>query len=261
MPWLVLLSWFAVTAVLALALQVLDAVVTTVESRTIRDEDDAEAVARRRLGELTWTIAVTAAAAVVIAAGVDFAGRLVDEPRTLGWGIVSLLLVALIAFGLGMIGVLAVVRRDRPTYARIRRDLRDRPQLRLDDEELAAVTARLEAADRRRARRARAGMRLRILGATMLITCASVLITAGAVTGQPTVAVLAALAVVADVAALTVAIVAVRRRSTALEAVLDAQRAEVSAMIERARIPVRAPVPGLRDRVHRALAILREQQR
>lgn len=261
MPWLVLLSWFTVTAVLAVLLQVLDAVVTTVESRTIRDEDDAEVVARRRLGELTWTIAVTAAAAVVIAAGVDFAGRLVDEPRTLGWGIASLLLVALVAFGLGMVGVLAVVRRDRPTYARIRRELRDRPRLRLDDAEIAEVTARLEAADRRRSRRAPAGMRLRILGAVVLVICAAVLVAAGSATGRPVILVLGVLAVVVDLAALLVSVRAVRRRAVALETMLDAQRAEVTALIERARIPGRAPVPGLRDRVHRALAILREQQR
>jgi len=39
-----------------------------------------------------------------------------------------------------------------------------------------------------------------------------------------------------------------------------AQRAEVVALLERARIPQRKNVPGLRDRVSRALAILREQQ-
>jgi hypothetical protein len=43
--------------------------------------------------------------------------------------------------------------------------------------------------------------------------------------------------------------------------VLEAQRVEVVAMLERARIPQRGSVPGLRDRVTRALAILREKQR
>ena len=46
----------------------------------------------------------------------------------------------------------------------------------------------------------------------------------------------------------------------AVEAVLDGQRAEVQALIERARIPRPGRVPGLRDRVSRALAILREKQ-
>jgi hypothetical protein len=52
---------------------------------------------------------------------------------------------------------------------------------------------------------------------------------------------------------------AIHRRR--LEAVLDSQRDEVVAMLERARIPQRGKVPGLRDRVTRALAILREKQR
>ena len=49
-------------------------------------------------------------------------------------------------------------------------------------------------------------------------------------------------------------------RQAALHVVLEAQRAEVVALLERARIPQRRRVPGLRDRVSRALAILREQQ-
>jgi hypothetical protein len=50
-------------------------------------------------------------------------------------------------------------------------------------------------------------------------------------------------------------------RITALDEVLDVQRAEVVALLERARIPQRGSVPGLRDRVSRALKILREQQK
>jgi hypothetical protein len=47
----------------------------------------------------------------------------------------------------------------------------------------------------------------------------------------------------------------------ALDAVLDTQRAEVAVLLERARIPARGKVPGLGNRVARALAILREQQK
>jgi hypothetical protein len=64
-----------------------------------------------------------------------------------------------------------------------------------------------------------------------------------------------------SVAAFVVAVRAGAVRLTALDEVLDTQRAEVVALLERARIPQRGSVPGLRDRVTRALNILREQQK
>jgi hypothetical protein len=59
-------------------------------------------------------------------------------------------------------------------------------------------------------------------------------------------------------------VVTIRARAiahAAYQSVLEAQRAEVSALLERARIPARGRVPGLGNRVARALAILREQQK
>jgi len=52
-----------------------------------------------------------------------------------------------------------------------------------------------------------------------------------------------------------------RIRARSRDAARDRQRAEVVTLLERARIPQRQSVPGLRDRVSRALAILREQQK
>jgi hypothetical protein len=67
--------------------------------------------------------------------------------------------------------------------------------------------------------------------------------------------------VVVHVVAFVVALRAGAVHRARLDAVLEAQRDEVVAMLERARIPQRGSVPGLRDRVARALAILREKQR
>jgi hypothetical protein len=64
-----------------------------------------------------------------------------------------------------------------------------------------------------------------------------------------------------SVAAFVVAVRSSVVRGAAVEEVLAAQRAEVVALLEHARIPHRKGVPGLRDRVSRALAILREQQK
>jgi len=240
-----------VAALAALALQVSDAVGALVDAGTVRDSDEPDALTRRRGRELFWTLALTATLAVLVAYGVDRAARLAGLAAV---GV--LLLTALAAFAVGCVGVLAVLRRERPTYARLRRDLRDRSTFSVDADELRDFESRLERADRVRARRPRAALVLRLLGIALVATAAALVpseepaLLVPAVTG-------AALHVVAVVVALRAG--AVRRAR--LEAVLEAQRTEVVAMLERARIPARGSVPGLRERVARALAILREKQR
>lgn len=235
----------------AVVLQVGDAVGALVDAATVRDTDEPDALTRRRGRELFWTIALTAVLAVLVAYGVDRAARLAWGP-----GAAVLLLTALAAFAVGCVGVLAVLRRERPTYARLRRDLRDRSTLAVEPAELVEFDARLERADRVRARRPVAALVLRILGVA-LVALAAVLL----VVEAPGLLVVAIVATVVHLVAFGVALRAAAIRRERLEAVLDAQRADVVALLERARIPQRAPVPGLRDRVTRALAILREKQR
>jgi hypothetical protein len=235
----------------ALVLQVSDAVGALIDASSVRDSDEPDALTRRRGRELFWALALTATLAVLVAYGVDRASRLAWGPGT---GV--LLVTALAAFVVGCIGVLAVLRRERPTYARLRRDLRDRSTFTVDAEELNDFEARLERADRVRNRRPTAALALRILG-VMLIAVAAVLVVAEVPNLLPAAVGGAALHLVAFVIALRAA--AVHRGR--LEAVLEAQRDEVVAMLERARIPQRGNVPGLRDRVTRALTILREKQR
>jgi hypothetical protein len=235
----------------ALVLQVSDAVGALIDASSVRDTDEPDALTRRRGRELFWALALTATLAVLVAYGVDRASRLAWGPGT---GV--LLVTALAAFVVGCIGVLAVLRRERPTYARLRRDLRDRSTFTVDAEELNDFEARLERADRVRNRRPTAALALRILG-VMLIAVAAVLVVAEVPNLLPAAVGGAALHLVAFVIALRAA--AVHRGR--LEAVLEEQRDEVVAMLERARIPQRGNVPGLRDRVTRALTILREKQR
>jgi hypothetical protein len=235
----------------ALVLQVSDAVGALIDASSVRDSDEPDALTRRRGRELFWALALTATLAVLVAYGVDRASRLAWGPGT---GV--LLVTALAAFVVGCIGVLAVLRRERPTYARLRRDLRDRSTFTVDAEELNDFEARLERADRVRNRRPTAALALRILG-VMLIAVAAVFVVAEQPNLLPAAVGGAALHLVAFVIALRAA--AVHRGR--LEAVLEEQRDEVVAMLERARIPQRGNVPGLRDRVTRALTILREKQR
>ncbi|MEQ1736419.1 MAG: hypothetical protein ABL886_08450 [Rhodoglobus sp.] len=67
-----------------LALQMFDAVLSVIDARSVRDEDDPEKLTRTRIRDLVWTLAVTAALAVLIAFAVASAARLVwDEERPL----------------------------------------------------------------------------------------------------------------------------------------------------------------------------------
>jgi len=245
-----------VAALAALVLQISDAIGALVDAATVRDSavnerDEPDALTRRRGRELFWTLALTATLAVLVAYGVDRAARLAWGP---GAGV--LLITAVAAFAIGCVGVLAVLRRERPTYARLRRDLRDRSTFTVDAGELRDFEARLERADRVRARRPKAALVLRLLGVVLLVAAAVVV-----ALDAPALLVPAAIGVALHVAAFVVALRAGAVHRVRLEAVLEEQRDEVVAMLERARIPQRGSVPGLRERVSRALAILREKQR
>ena len=240
-----------VAGLAVVVLQLSDAVAAVLDAATVRDSDEPDAVTRSRVRELLSTLALTATLAVLVAYGVDRAARLA------GAAAVGVLLVtALAAFAVGGVGVFAVLRRERPSYARLRRDLRDRSTFTVDAGELRDFEVRLERADRVRARRPRAALVLRLLG-VLVVAAAAVLV----VTETPGLLPAAVTGVVVELLAVVVALRAGAVHRTRLDAVLEAQRDEVVAMLERARIPQRGRVPGLRDRVTRALAILREKQR
>lgn len=250
--------FFAATA--ALGLQLGNAITALVDAASVQDSDEPDSLTRRRLRELAWSFAVLAAVAVFIAFGVDWAARLTWELGEPIQGVVVLFVTASAAFIVGAIGVVAVLRRERPTYARLRRDLRDRSTFSVTGDELAEFEDRLDRADLIRARRPRASLVLRVLGLVLVTGIGSFFALAFFVIDSP-IAWAFIGAIVLEVAAFVVAVRAGAVYRRRLEAVLEAQRGEVVAMLERARIPQRGNVPGLRDRVTRALAILREKQR
>ena len=239
-----------VAGLAAVVLQVSAAAGAHIDASTVRDSDDPDALTRRRGRQLFWALALTATLAVLIAYGVDRAARLAAGP-----GVGVLLLTAAAAFLVGCVGVLAVLRRERPTYARLRRDLRDRSTFTVDADELRDFEVRLERADRVRSRRPTAVLALRLLG-VVLIAVATALVASEDSALLP----IAFVGVVVHLVAVVVALRASATYRRRLEAVLESQRDEVVSMLERARIPQRGNVPGLRDRVSRALAILREKQ-
>lgn len=247
---------FAALAILSLLIA--DAVTGTIEARRMLDDDDPAQAAGTRARELTWTVAVTALIAVLVAFGVDVVVRRLADLEHLLAGVGLLALVALATFGIGLVAAIAAVRRERPAYARIRRDLRDRVPLALQPDELDEFEARLARADRVGERPVRASSVLRLLGALLLLLAA---VGAAVAIGTAPAVLLSVLAALLGLIAVVVGLRAERVRAAARTEANAAQRAEVVALLERARIPARQPVPGLRDRVSRALAILREQQR
>lgn len=247
-----------------LGLMIADAVGGVIEARRARaaesasddERGDADTLTRVRVRELSWTVVVTAALAVIIAFGVDSAARFVwDEERPIV-GAAILLGLTLLSFLIGITAVVAVVRRERPTYARIRRDLRDRSTFTLERAELLEFEERFDRADRARTRRSQAATVLRAVGVLVL---AGLTVLAAFLFATPVAIGFGAGAVV-GIAAFVVSLRSRVVANAALDSVLDTQRAEVAVLLERARIPARGRVPGLGTRVARALAILREQQ-
>lgn len=243
-----------------LGLMIADAVGGVIDARRARSADDdtePDTLTRVRVRELSWTVVVTAALAVIVAFGADSAARLVwnDDRPLVGASI--LLGLTLLSFAIGIAAVVAVVRRERPTYARIRRDLRDRSSFTLERAELLEFEERLDRADRSRTRRSQAATVLRAVGVLVLAGLAVL----AALLFSPAVAIGFGAGAVLGVAAFVVSLRARVIANAALDAVLDTQRAEVAVLLERARIPARGRVPGLGNRVARALAILREQQK
>jgi hypothetical protein len=198
---------------------------------------------------------------VLVAFAVDSAARLVwDEDRPIV-GAIVLLSCGVVVFLIGLVAVVAVVRREVPTYARIRRDLRDRSSFTLDAEELVEFEERFARADRVRERRSQASTLLRAIGVLTVVILSGLVVWNGVTVGDPLLIAGFSAAALLSVTAFVVTVRAGAVRLTALDEVLDQQRAEVVALLERARIPQRGSVPGLRDRVTRALSILREQQK
>lgn len=254
------LAGLVFAALVVVILQTLDAVFGSIDAATVRDTDEPDAVTRTRFRELFWSLAVTATLAVLVAFGVDAAARLTVEDEQVVAGLWVLVASAVGAFLVGMVGVVAILRRERPTYARLRRDLRDRSTFTVSPDELSEFEERLERADRLRSRRPRAAIGLRVGGLVLVLVVAAVLVVISSfATEIPWW--WSVLGVVVEIAAFVIAVRAGAVKRRRVETVLEGQRNEVVAMLERARIPQRGSVPGLRDRVARALAILREKQR
>ena len=78
-----LIASSAFVGFVVLTLLIADAISAWVEARQVRDDEDPDALTRRRIRDLAWLVAIVAALAVIVAFAVDSAARAVwdaDDP-------------------------------------------------------------------------------------------------------------------------------------------------------------------------------------
>lgn len=172
--------------------------------------------------------------------------------------------VAALLFSDAVRGVTVLVRRDRPSYARLRRELRERRGTAFTSDEIDQLAGRLARVDRIERDRPRWALLLRIAALALVLVAAGLgpaLLDALPVADRAPFLVALVAAVLVAAASGVVGVVAAARVARRRREVAAAQRSEVVRLLEDARLPQRQRVPGLGDRVSRALAILREKQR
>ena len=117
---------------------------------------------RRRGTELLWTIPGIAVLGIVLAFGVEVAGRVIFEGGSVwGWTVLAFVILFGALAGLGVVG--GIIRKERPDYSSIRADLLELDGQRLTVERIAEYRALLDEADSRQrviriGRRNRAGV-------------------------------------------------------------------------------------------------------
>jgi hypothetical protein len=125
-----------------------------VESARARDYQSS-----RRRSELLWTIPGVAVLSIVLAFGVEVAGRVIFDGGSIwGWTVLAFVILFGALAGLGI--VLWLIRKERPDYASIRADLLELVGERLTVERIAEFRALLSEADKRQ-RRIRIGRKNR----------------------------------------------------------------------------------------------------
>lgn len=150
---------YALVIVVGLAFfQILDFINSLLDLRTAHDSKIGGRVSRRRFTEYFWSIPVTVTLGLVLALGVDFAGRQFFDEANLVAGLVTMeiaLLVALVG-GLGI--VYAILRSETLSYAVLRANLEEDLERRDVGKRLAGYREQLDQVDEKH-RKIRFGLR------------------------------------------------------------------------------------------------------
>jgi hypothetical protein len=252
-----------------------DVATAFLDSRTARDRDVPGRIARERTNELFWVLPVALLVALVIGIGIDQAGRYFVPGH--GYGLDGFALAALFLLGLAVVvigiatlALAAVAATDPISYSALRRELRDYEGERITPKQLDSFKSRLARIDRRT--RSRMQPKQVLLTTPSILRLATIVLGLGVIAAcwvaqatSPNVATasLAYVAILAPVLSALFAALGIRfalNSDAAWRRVYARQRIDILKLLDDFDRSTRKRVPGLGDRVARALKILGRQQ-
>ena len=257
-----------------------DVATVFLDSRTARDRDVPGRIARERTNELFWIVPVAALVALGVGIGIDQAGRYLSPGHGYNLGNLELatlflLGIAVLVVGVAALALAAVAATDPISYSALRREMREYEDERITPKQFDRFKRRLARVDRRTRSRAQPSAKLlttRLLTTPSILRLAAILVGIAVVV---TVAIAASLhpspqtdwlvwlSIVAPVLSAILAILGIRlglSSDAAWRRVYARQRIDILKLLDGFERSTRKRVPGLGDRVARALKILGRQQ-
>jgi hypothetical protein len=256
-----------------------DVATVFLDSRTARDRDVPGRIARERTNELFWIVPVAALVALGIGIGIDQAGRYVSDAQsspghsynlgTLELGTLFLLGLAVLVVGIAALALGAVAATDPISYSALRREMREYEDERITPRQFDRFKRRLARVDRRTRSRAQPTAFLlttpSILRLATILVGVAVVVTvaiAASLHPSPQTDSLVWLSIVAPVLSAILSVLGIRfgiSSDAAWRRVYARQRIDILKLLDGFERSTRKRVPGLGDRVARALKILGRQ--
>jgi hypothetical protein len=277
--------WTAAAIVAALWLlialfQLGDVATVFLDSRTARDRDIPGRIARERTNELFWVLPVAALVALLIGIGIDQAGRFSslvgttparsNHFDTVAIATLFLLGLAVLVIGIATLALAAVVATDHISYSALRREMREFEDERITPLQLDVFNERLSRIDRRTRSRARPTRFLRstqnilrVVPVLMGIAVLVVVVVAEVSHPHEHSASLVWVSIAAPLLSALFAALGIGfgvSSDVAWRRVYARQRVDILKLLDGFERSTRKRVPGLGDRVARALKILGRQQ-
>jgi hypothetical protein len=127
--------------------QVLDFGSSLLDMRGAHDVKLKGREARRRITEYVWSIPVTVTLGLVLALGVDLAGRFFFEDVNIQGGLIVMAVLVLIALSGGLGILFAIIRAETPSYAALRANLLEDIEERVSSAQIDAFRQQLSQID------------------------------------------------------------------------------------------------------------------
>ena len=256
-----------------------DVATVLLDSRTARDRDIPGRIARERTNELFWIVPVAAIVALAVGVGIDQAARHLSPGHgyTLDVRELSalfLLGLTVLVVGIAAIALAAVAATDHVSYSALRREMREYEDERITPKQLDRFKRRLTRVDRRTRSRSQPKLFVlttpHILRLTTILVGVAVVVTVGiAASLHPsirnasfTTASVVALSFAAPILSGIFAALGIRLATSsdaAWRRVYARQRTDILKLLDGFERSTRKRVPGLGDRVAKALKILSKQ--